>query len=142
MNAKDKLIKTAVAVMRNSYSPYSRYKVGAAAQGASGKIYAGTNVENASYGLTVCAERIAVFSAVAAGERGIKAIAIAVAPPRAAKAKADPVPCGACRQVLEEFSKPDMPIYTASVVNGKAVSVIARTLGDYYPYPFGPEALD
>jgi len=92
------LIDAAKAALKNSYSPYSRFKVGAAVLGGSGAIYKGTNVENASYGLTVCAERIAVYNAIAAGEKKIKAVAVAAG-------KGFAYPCGACRQVLSEFGK-------------------------------------
>ena len=72
----DKLIENARKGMENSYSPYSKFKVGAAVLGESGAIYKGTNIENASYGVTICAERCAIFSAIASGEKAIKAIVI------------------------------------------------------------------
>ena len=75
-NLMDQLIGHAQKGMENSYSPYSKFKVGAAVLGESGKIYQGTNIENASYGVTICAERCAIFSAIAAGEKSIKAIVI------------------------------------------------------------------
>ncbi|MEK7241673.1 MAG: cytidine deaminase, partial [Planctomycetota bacterium] len=93
------LIKKAIEAREKSYSPYSHFKVGAALKTTSGKVYAGTNVENASYGLTVCAERVAVYKAVSEGEREFEALAVFT--------EADELtpPCGACRQVLWEFSK-------------------------------------
>lgn len=91
-----RLIAEARAVRRHAYAPYSRFRVGAALLTASSKIYTGVNVENASYGLTICAERVAVGKAVSDGHRCFRAIAIA-AP------SANPTPCGACRQVLAEF---------------------------------------
>ncbi len=95
----DELIEAAMAARQNAYAPYSGFKVGAAILTASGRIFTGCNVENASYGLTVCAERNAVANAIMNGEREFKAIAI-VSP------GAHPAtPCGACRQVLAEFSK-------------------------------------
>ncbi len=91
-----RLIAAALAARRHAHAPYSRFRVGAALLTASGKIYTGVNVENASYGLTICAERIAVGKAVSNGHCRFRAIAIA-AP------SAQPTPCGACRQVLAEF---------------------------------------
>ena len=91
------LEKVARAAAKKSYSPYSEFPVGAAVLAASGKIYAGCNVENASYGLCNCAERTAIFTAAAAGERRI--LAVAVFTPTAQPTS----PCGACRQVMAEF---------------------------------------
>ena len=93
----DGLIRVASEARRHAYAPYSLFSVGAAVLAASGAVFTGANVENASYGLTICAERAAVFAAASAGERRIRAVAIV------AEAR-DPVPpCGACRQVLVEF---------------------------------------
>ena len=91
------LIQKAREVLINSYSPYSKLKVGAALLTEDGKIFTGVNVENASYSLTVCAERVAIFKAVSEGFRNFKAIAITSNRGRI-------MPCGACRQVLAEFS--------------------------------------
>lgn len=92
------LVAAARAAQARSHSPYSRFAVGAALLGRSGRVYVGTNVENASFGLSICAERAAVCQAVAAGEREFLALAITTADPRPTP------PCGACRQVLEEFA--------------------------------------
>ena len=91
------LVRRAREVMQNAYAPYSRFHVGAAIEAADGTIHVGCNVENASYGLTICAERMAVGAAVAAGKRSLKRIAVATAvePPA--------TPCGACRPLLAEF---------------------------------------
>ena len=95
------LITAATAVRDNAYAKYSKFHVGAALLTDSGRLFTGCNVENASYGLTLCAERVAVSSAVAAGERQFVAMAIATAGGHA--------PCGACRQVIVEFA-PELPI--------------------------------
>lgn len=91
------LVRRAREVMQNAYAPYSKFHVGAAIEAADGTIHVGCNVENASYGLTICAERMAVGAAVAAGKRALKRVAVATAvePPAS--------PCGACRQLLAEF---------------------------------------
>ena len=91
-----KLIAAAMAVRRHAHAPYSKFRVGAALLTKSGKVYTGVNVENASYGLTNCAERVAVGKAVSEGHRKFRAIAVA-APSTSLS------PCGACRQVLAEF---------------------------------------
>lgn len=94
-----KLIKQAQAAMRNAYAPYSGFKVGAALVGKSGKVYFGCNVENTSFGLTVCAERNAIFQAVARGERAFVKLALVT------EGEEPALPCGACLQVLSEFGK-------------------------------------
>jgi len=125
-----KLERAARAAAGRAYAPYSQFSVGAAVLGASGKIHAGCNVENASYGLTSCAERNAVFAAVAAGERAIKAVAIytPTAEPTA--------PCGACRQVIREFGP---NVLVVSVCKGKVRT--ETTLAELLPDSFGPESL-
>ena len=99
----------AIAAQRRAYAPYSKFRVGAAVQ-VSGEVFEGANVENASYGLTVCAERIAVFTAVVAGAHRLEAVAVCseTSPPSS--------PCGACRQVLLEFA-PDPAAVTVTAVN-------------------------
>jgi cytidine deaminase len=92
-----RLTEAARAAAANAHAPYSRFRVGAACLTRSGKIHQGANVENASYGLSICAERSAVFAAVAAGDREIRALAVYTPTPEPT------TPCGACRQVLCEF---------------------------------------
>jgi cytidine deaminase len=105
----DNLLEAARAASRSAYCPYSNFHVGAAVL-AGGRVFTGGNVENASYGLTICAERTAIFAAVLAGAGPIEAIAVACVD---APEGADPtglMPCGACRQVLAEFAGPDTPV--------------------------------
>ncbi|HEX8951911.1 MAG TPA: cytidine deaminase [Polyangia bacterium] len=120
------LLEAARAVRANAYAPYSRYHVGAAVRAASGKIYVGANVENASYGLALCAERSAVAAAVAAGEKRLTAVAVvtATSPPAA--------PCGMCRQVLAEFADDALPI----ALGNDAGERTDTTLGALLPHAF------
>ncbi|NLI91640.1 MAG: cytidine deaminase [Peptococcaceae bacterium] len=124
------LYRRAAEAYENAYAPYSKYRVGAAVLWESGRITTGSNVENASYGLTVCAERNAVFTGTGLGERKIKAIAIAV------PAGDFPAPCGACRQVIREFAQ-NCDIL---LLNGKGEKKIT-TLVELLPNSFGPEFL-
>jgi cytidine deaminase len=103
---RDRLLASAREVMAHAYAPYSNFQVGAAILTADGKVFTGCNVENASYGLTICAERNAIFAAVAAtkGKPVIAAVAVATNPEVACS------PCGACRQVIAEFGK-DAVVY-------------------------------
>ena len=126
------LLAQARKVAGHAYVPYSDYPVGAAALAADGSIFAGCNVENASIGLTICAERSAVTALVSAGQRDI--VAIAVSAPKVPLT----TPCGACRQVLNEFRpmNQDMVIILDDRESGHAV-----TLGDLIPNAFGPRNL-
>ena len=96
-----RLLDAAIAARLHAHAPYSKFLVGAAVKTASGAVFGGCNVENASYGLTICAERAAVCAAIAAGHKKITAVAVATAGGHS--------PCGACRQVLAEFG-PDMEV--------------------------------
>jgi cytidine deaminase len=126
----DALFTAARDAATRAYAPYSRFHVGAAVLGGGGGIYAGCNVENASYGLASCAERNAVFAAVAAGERTIATVLIYTPTPRPT------APCGACRQVLREFG-PRARI--VAVCDGP--DRIDTTLEALLPDSFGPENL-
>ena len=133
----NKLLKTAKAAFKNSYSPYSEYRVAAAALAKSGKIYGGTNIENASYGLTMCAERVSVFKAISEGEKEIKALLIIVSQDPALP---EATPCGACRQVIAEFARPDTPIYTLNLQDKRPP--VMRLLKEYLPNAFTPKNLE
>src|ERR1700722_20377051 len=93
----DKLLEAALAVRHNAHAPFSKFQVGAAVEDSAGRIHTGCNIENATYGLTVCAERVAIFKAISEGARKFRRIAVA-----ADTANLTP-PCGACRQILWEF---------------------------------------
>ena len=120
------LIAKALEMKQAAYAPYSQFSVGAAVLGESGRIYGGANVENASYGATVCAERAAIFAAVNAGERKLRAIAVTE------------TPCGVCRQVMREFADPKS---FEIVVANSATDFRVFTLDQLLPESFGPEAL-
>jgi cytidine deaminase len=108
MKEFEALIAAARQARENAHAPYSNFRVGAAVRAKSGRIYAGCNVENASYGLTCCAERVAIFKAVSEGERGFDAVAVVT--------DADTLtpPCGACRQIIWEFCG-DVPVILADL---------------------------
>ncbi len=120
------LIDKARQALASAHAPYSGYRVGAALLCADGTVITGCNVENASYGLTNCAERTAVFSAIAGGQTKFKAIAVA------ASGNPSPFPCGACRQVLAEFCTADFPVYIATQTGHETLS-----LGELLPHTFG-----
>lgn len=118
MNETDitRLIDAACEVRLRAYAPYSKYLVGTALLTADGEIVVGCNVENVSYGLTICAERVAIGTAVANGQREFTAMVIATAN--------GGTPCGACRQVLIEFAR-DLPIYLINVDEGRTVTELS-----------------
>jgi cytidine deaminase len=117
------LIQSASEARLKAYAPYSRFAVGAAVQCRSGAIYVGANIENISFGLTVCAERIAIGTAVAAGEREFVAIAVV------ADTVEPIVPCGACRQFLAEFA-PDLIIVSATLRGDQKIENLSHLLPD------------
>jgi cytidine deaminase len=130
-NMKKNLLSAAVKAGQHSYSPYSNFRVGAAVLTKGGKVYGGTNIENVSYGGTVCAERVAVWKAVSEGEKEIEAIAV-IGP-----ASSEAYPCALCRQVMLEFGL-DM-----LVISGDAQGnyLGEKTLSELVPFPFTPDAL-
>ncbi|HEU5041017.1 MAG TPA: cytidine deaminase [Gemmatimonadales bacterium] len=125
----DPLVSAARAAQQQAYAPYSRYRVGAALEADDGRVFAGCNVENASYGLTICAERAAVCAGVAAGAREFRrAVVVTDSDPPAA-------PCGACRQVLAEFG----PRLTVTAVGPSAT--VTWTMAELLPAAFGKDQL-
>ena len=125
MTDKDLLIEAAKQARENAHAPYSNFRVGAALRSSSGRIFGGCNVENATYGLTMCAERVAIFKAVSEGERGFRAIAVIT------DTDALTPPCGAFRQLIWEFCG-DIPVSMANL-KGKIEVVQMREL---FPRPF------
>jgi cytidine deaminase len=126
----EELLQKAREVRENAYAPYSRFLVGAALVAEDGTVFTGANVENASYGLAICAERSAAVAAVAAGHRDFRAIAVA-GPETAATA-----PCGACRQFLNEFNPQLIVAFTTP--GGMQVTTLDKLLPD----SFGPKSFD
>jgi cytidine deaminase len=126
---RDELIQSALDAQKRAYCPYSNFPVGAALRTASGRIYQGTNIENASFGLTNCAERVAAGTAVAAGDKDFTAIVVA--------SRGGVSPCGACRQFLAEFA-PDLPIVMVNSLDTSKVH--EATLTELLPGRFeGPQ---
>jgi cytidine deaminase len=125
---RDALIAAALAARRNAYAPYSKYSVGAAILTESGQITPGCNVENASYGLCNCAERTAIFAAACAGQRTVVAVAVAT--------EDGGTPCGACRQVLAEFSPRDDTPLVVLLLDREGNVVTETTLAALLPMAF------
>ena len=121
----DPLLAAALAVRENAFAPFSKFKVGAAVEDESGRIHTGCNVENATYGLTVCAERVAIFKAISEGARQFKRVAVA------ADTDSLTPPCGACRQILWEFCG-DVEI---ALVNPRG-KIETYRLKELFPKPF------
>jgi cytidine deaminase len=125
MNEYEALITAAKQARENAHAPYSNFRVGAAVRASSGRTFGGSNIENASYGLTLCAERVALFKALSEGERNFEAIAVVT------DADILTPPCGACRQILWEFCG-DVPVLLANL-QGRRESLKMREL---FPRPF------
>ncbi|WP_071460374.1 cytidine deaminase [Bacillus massilinigeriensis] len=125
MDAK-KLVEKAVEAQSQAYVPYSNFKVGAAVLTESGDVFLGCNIENASYGLTNCAERTAIFKAVSEGKKRIKAIAVV------GHTEGPISPCGACRQVISEFATNETKIFLANNNGDIKETTIAEILPGYF----------
>jgi len=126
----DELIADARRVAGNAWCPYSRFSVGAALLTSTGKVVTGCNVENASSGLTICAERSAVFQAIAVGERRFERLVVYTPTSQPTS------PCGACRQVLAEFA-PTLPVVCVCDGPGR----LETSLSELLPHAFGPESI-
>jgi cytidine deaminase len=127
---KQALIMVALEARKKAYAPYSKYQVGAALLGKSGRIYSGCNVENASYGASICAERVAAVKAVSEGETNFQALVVAT------QGIEPGSPCGICRQFLAEFGL-DLCLIMVNLEGKK----IETTLEQYLPASFGPKSL-
>ena len=121
----NKLVEAAIAAREHAHAPFSKFRVGAAIEDENGRIFTGCNVENATYGLTICAERVAVFKAISEGARKFKRIAVA------ADTEVLTPPCGACRQILWEF----LGDAEVTLVNLQGKSETMQ-LKDLFPRPF------
>ncbi len=130
----NELERKALEARDRAYAPYSHYHVGAAVLSESGRVYTGVNVENASYGATVCAERVAIFSMIAAEGPQARLRALVVA------TRSDPpaAPCGLCLQVISEFGDSSLPIVSISTTGSRW----EETLENLMPHRFSPEHLD
>ena len=126
------LLDAAAEARRRAHAPYSRFAVGAAVRTGSGHIYSGANIENASSGLTVCAERVALWKAVSEGEQHFQALAVIT--------DTGATPCGACRQVLVEFEA-DLPVLVADTAGHAWMTSLAALIPDAFPrVNYGTEA--
>ncbi len=136
------LAEKALKARESSYCPYSGFAVGAALLAADGRVYTGCNIENAAFGPSVCAERVAVFKAVSEGVRGFKALAVAGGP-AGKPASSLCTPCGVCRQVLTEFCAPSFPVVCAFTdEEGAKTEWRIMSLGELLPESFGPGNLE
>lgn len=120
----------ALAAAKNAYCPYSKFPVGAAVLTENGEIFAGCNVENASFGLTICAERNAIFQAVASGHNRVRVLVVVTSTDQPTP------PCGSCRQVINEFGE-DAEVFSF----GKGNQVLQHRLKELLPHAFGPKNL-
>ncbi len=125
MSEYENLIAAARKARENAHAPFSNFRVGAALRASSGRVYTGCNVENSTYGLTVCAERVAIFKALSEGERGFEAMAVVT------QTDVLTPPCGACRQIIWEFCG-DIPVVLANLQGQAEV----HKMSSLFPRPF------
>ncbi|MGC9111895.1 cytidine deaminase [Acidilobus sp.] len=132
MSVPEDLLKEARGAINRAYAPYSGYRVASAVRAGSGAIYSGVNIENASYGLSMCAERVAIFKAVSSGERKVREVLVMVE-------RGEPAPpCGACLQVIAEFGDDDTIVYSISNEGNK---LKVWRLSELLPHRFSKEFL-
>jgi cytidine deaminase len=129
--APGELIALARGLLDRAHAPYSRFPVAAVVVDEDGRVHGGVNVENASYGLTVCAERVAIFAAVAAGARGLRTLAVT------AQRLKPVMPCGACRQVIAEFLGPEAQVHS----DDPEGRIVTWTVGELLPHAFTARSL-
>ncbi|MEB3429444.1 cytidine deaminase [Citroniella saccharovorans] len=131
----EKLIKIAIENLKNSYSPYSKFKVSAVLETKEGELYTGVNIENASYPAGICAERVAIFKAISEGKKDFKRLVLIAEANNKLKIA---YPCGICRQVLNEFKTNNFEIIVASSINNYKIYNIDELL----PYSFGSKDME
>ncbi|SDQ55384.1 cytidine deaminase [Virgibacillus subterraneus] len=129
--SEKELIQEAITIRNKAYVPYSKFPVGAALLTKSGKVYTGCNIENAAYPVSCCAERVAIFKAIADGEREFKEMAVV------ADTKRPVPPCGSCRQVMSEFFDSNLTVHLTNLHN----DIKSITMDDLLPFSFQPEDL-
>ncbi|KAK7685858.1 hypothetical protein QCA50_011205 [Cerrena zonata] len=140
--SRDKLIKAAIEAKEFAYAKYSKFRVGAALLSTDGQIIKGANIENASYGGTICAERTAIVKAVSEGTKSFVALAVVTDVASALS------PCGMCRQVIREFCAQNMPIllvpsdYSERIAKGQSDGILETSIAELLPHSFGPEHLE
>lgn len=130
--SKQKLIQDAITIRNKAYVPYSKFPVGAALLTKSGKVYTGCNIENAAYPVSCCAERVAIFKAIADGENEFTEMAVV------ADTKRPVPPCGSCRQVMSEFFESSVNVHLTNLHNNTKTVTVEELL----PFSFQPEDLE
>ena len=138
---QDELVSAAIAALETAYNPYSGYFVGAAVRTRSGALFSASNVENAAYGSTICAERMAIGKANSGGARDIIAIAVTGRSDNFEKSQITAGPCGSCRQVIYEFSQVSGCDIEIILATADKTNIAVTTIEELLPYAFGPKQL-